>query len=339
MWLAIHDTALCINTTRAIFQARVATFTRITTFVRFTVVILRTFKLYAFGAGFTFVAIGAIAKHAMIGDSAERITTASRLICAWIGAFTFGTALIGGTIGVGFAASQTCAAFAELSQWTIAAGAALLATLTTCANLSTSAVFGTRTGVGAVRVCFVTLTVGVAALWWLLTAAKSIAKETIRAATLHPVVDHQTVGALTTLTRRLAGILALLVDARLTAGAGEIVATTNLAYAIFANLSLCASGVCVANGATSTAHATLIGQAVLIIAAFTLTAATIAKLISIAVLVTRTSGTRRFTRHLRIADKTLWACALLAMINDQTFGIGATCSWFGAWIDTLLIDT
>lgn len=241
MWFAIHNTALRINTTRAIFQARVATFTRITTFIRFTVVILSTFKLYALRAGLTFVAIRTVTKHAMIGDSAECITAASRLICARIGAFTFDAALIGRTIGAGLAASKTSAAFAELTKWTITSGATLLVTFSTRAHLTTGALFGARTGIGAVGIRFVTLTVGVAALWWLLTAAKSIAKKTIRTTTLHTMVDHQAVGALTTLTRCLAGIFALFVDASFTAGAGEIIATTNLTNAIFTNLSLCAS--------------------------------------------------------------------------------------------------
>lgn len=138
------------------------------------------------------------------------------------------------------------------------------------------------------------------------------------------MIDDHTVSALSALPWRLAGILAFLVDTSLFAGAAEIVSTARLAYAILTDLSLCTSAVRVANCAAGATHATFIGKAILIIAALSLTASSVAQLIRPTVLVASTGDTWLLASHIGISGQSFGTAALLAMIDGLADGIGAT---------------
>lgn len=93
------------------------------------------------------------------------------------------------------------------------------------------------------------------------------------------MINDKAFSALPALAGCLAGILALLINASLFAGAAEIVAASRLAYAILADLTLSTGAIRVTHGATCAAHTAFIREAVLIVTAFSLAAARIAKLI------------------------------------------------------------
>lgn len=337
--LAVDHTALCIAAAGTQFQAGIAALALITALARIAVRVLATLELHAFLARLSLVAIGAVAEHAMLRNGAQRIPATGTIIGTGICALSIDAALISGTVSVRFATCDAGATLAELSQLALTLGSALVAALATCALLSTGAVLAAGTLGSAIGTTLIALTARMATLWWQLAARESVSDKGRGTLALHAMIDNQTVGTLATLSWCLAGILALLIDASLIAGAAQIVAAARLADAILADLSLSTCTVRVAHSAAGATHATLIGQTVLIIAALALAAAGVAQLISSAILIAATGSTWLLAGNIRISIKSLGAAALLAMIQGLADGIGATCRGIRTGIHTLLRHT
>lgn len=337
--LAVNHTTLCIGTAGTRFQARITALALITAFVRLAIRILTTLELHTFLARLTLVSVGAVAQHAMLRDGTQCIPATGSLIGTGICALSIHTTLICSTISVGFATSDAGSTLAELSQLALTLGSTLVAALATCTLLSTGAVLAARTLGSTIGTALIALTARMTTLRRQLAAGESVSDKGSRTLTLHAVIDDQTLSALATLSRILAGILTLLIHASLIASAAEIVAAPGLADAILTDLSLGAGAVRVAYSAAGAAHATLIGQTVLIIATLALATACIAQLIRSTILVASTHSTWLLAGDIRIAIQSLGAAALLAMIQCLTDGIGATCRGICARIHTLLCHT
>lgn len=151
------------------------------------------------------------------------------------------------------------------------------------------------------------------------------------------MIDDGAFGALAALAIRGARIDALIVDACLTSATAQVVATADLTQTIFANLSVAARGVAVANRFTCAAHTFLVGQTVLVAAANRLAQTAIACVIRWAFV---GNGARRrwiFAADVRIADQIVGTDAGLDVILNEAFGVCAARSWTEARIDALLI--
>lgn len=92
----------------------------------------------------------------MLRHCAQRIATTGSVIGTGINAFAIKAALVSSAVSIRFAAGNAGTAFAQLSQWTLTLGAALVAALATCALLSTVAVLSAAAFCGAIGPAFVT---------------------------------------------------------------------------------------------------------------------------------------------------------------------------------------
>jgi len=274
--LATNNSTLSIRSTSSILQARIAALSLIAALIAVAIGVHTALELHALLAGLAFISIRAVAEHPVLGHSAKSIPSASLLVRTRIGALSIDTTLVGGTITVGLAPGNACASLAKLTHRTLALGSALIPALSSGALLSTGAILGSRALGGTVGSIFVAFTVRMTAFRRKLTASQTVSHKGGGTLALDSMVDHKAVGTLATLAGCTTWILALLVHAGLVGGTTQIGTTSSLAHSILANLSLSTCLIGVAYGSTCSSHATLIGQAVLVVSALSLAAAGIA---------------------------------------------------------------
>lgn len=205
------------------------------------------------------------------------------------------------------------------------------------AGLSTSAVLLLAAGLHAVHTVLVAGTLRVALFCRRTARQQRIAQVSLRAATLHTVIDDLALRARATLAERCARIRTLLVDAGLRVAALVVRSTPCLTDASLADQSIATGRIAVAHSSARSPNAPLVGQTVLIVTA-RLHAGT-----AVACLPLRTVGARLTEARLlpaaqaeRIAHQTGRAAALLPVSHDHTLGVRATGRRLLAWIDALL---
>lgn len=334
--LATHHPALGICSTSSVLEAGISALSLVAALVAVAIGVHAALELHALLAGLALVAVGAVAEHSVLGDSAQGISATGLVIRAGVRALATDAALVGGTVSVGLAAGNAGSTLAKLTHRTLALGSALVPALFPGTLLSARAVLVPRALGGTVGAVLVAFAAGMAAFRRQLAARQAVANEGCRALALDAVVDHQAVGTLTALTRRATWVLALLVHASLVAGTGQVRTASGLAHAVLADLSLRAGLVRVADGPAGSSHAPLVRQAVLVVPALALAAARVAELVRLAVLVPATGNAGHLAGHVGIAVETIGAGALLPMIDHLAEGVGAAGSGIGAGIHALL---
>lgn len=335
--LSIDHSALGIHATRGRLQARITARAGLTSLVRLAVGVNDALGTLAALRRFAAIAVRAQAKATMLGHAAHGVRPARIVMGARIDALVIDAGAIARTVQIVAAAGDAGSVLAQLPVHTVA-GVAARTALAGRAHLTARALLVGAAALRAIHARFVALAERVAALQRQRAAAQRVAEEAVRAAALDHMVEHQAFGALATLGARRARILALVADARLGARAAQVIAASNLAQPVLANLSRAARRVAVADGFARAAHAPLVGQAVLVGVAVGLAHAAVARVIRRAFVVARARGRRVLAANHRVADQVVGTQAGFGVILHDAVGVGAARGRLLARVDAALVD-
>lgn len=261
--LSVDNSALRVEPADTVLQTRIGTDSILAApFVRLAVVVTMTLQLVALLTRFTLEALWTETHRAMIRYATESVDTTGRAIGgARILALAVYARQGGWTVGVGATTDQTQSSVANVTLRTTVVYIAFDAALPSLTDLSAGTLL---LAVAALRAetDLVALAGTVTRDHRFHAGDQSVAVVIGRAAALCHVVHHATTCAFSAGLATFAGILALVVQTGLVAGAGVIAATSNIAKTVLAYLIRHAMIVAVTDCFANTGVASFVAQAI-----------------------------------------------------------------------------